>query len=140
MASVFTMIIDGELPGRFVWRDDVCVGLLSIAPLQPGHALVVPRVEIDHWLDLDAATLAHLTAVAQTIGVAQQQVFRPTRVGLIVAGMEVPHVHIHVVPMDSERDLQFANADLDPKPADLDAAADLLRAELRRLGHASASN
>ncbi len=139
MASVFTRIIAGELPGRFVWKDDVCVAFLSIAPLKPGHTLVVPRVEIDHWLDLDPATLAHLTAVAQTIGAAQQQAFRPVKVGLIVAGLEVSHVHLHVVPITSERDLQFANADLDPKPADMDAAADRLRGELLRRGHDAAS-
>jgi len=56
MASVFTQIIDGKLPGRFVWKDEHCVGFLTIHPLQPGHTLVVPRKEIDHWLDLDSAT------------------------------------------------------------------------------------
>ena len=138
MASVFTRIIDGELPGRFVWKDDVCVGFLSIAPLRPGHTLVIPRAEVDHWIDLDEPTVSHLMNVSRCIGVALQRAFNPTKVGLIVAGLEVPHVHLHVVPIDSERDLQFGNADLDPKPADLDAAADLLRRTLRSLGHPEA--
>ena len=138
MASVFTRIIDGELPGRFVWQDDVCVGILSIAPLRPGHTLIISRQEVDHWIDLDEPTAAHLMNVARCVGIAQQRAFRPTKVGMIIAGLEVPHVHLHVVPIGSERDLQFANADLDPKPADLDAAADLLRTTLRDLGHAEA--
>jgi histidine triad (HIT) family protein len=125
--TLFTRIIDGELPGRFVWRDDRCVAFLSIAPLRPGHTLVVPIAEVDHWLDLDPDAMAHLTNVAHTIGRAQMAAFRPARVGLIVAGLEVPHCHIHVVPMDSEADLRFDRADTNAAAEDLDAAADRLR-------------
>ena len=100
MATIFTRIIDGELPGRFVWRDDLCVAFLSINPLNPGHTLVVPRQEVDHWLDLDDALAAHLTQVARRIGAAQMQAFAPERVGLMIAGLEVPHVHLHVVPIN----------------------------------------
>ena len=130
MPSIFSRIIAGELPGRFVWRDDVCVAFLSIAPLRPGHTLVVPIDEVDHWLDLDAETAAHLTLVAQAVGRAQQEAFHPARVGLIVAGMEVPHCHLHVVPIDREADLHFANADSSVPPEALDAAADALRSAL----------
>jgi len=132
--TIFSRIIAGELPGRFVWRDDVCVAFLSINPLRPGHTLVVPIVEIDHWLDLDASTMVHLTLVAQEIGRAQMVAFAPTRVGLIVQGLEVPHVHLHVVPIEQERDMDFANADQNPEPAALDAAADALRAALVERG------
>ena len=66
MATLFTRIIDGELPGRFVWRDDRAVAFLTISPIQPGHTLVVPRAEVDNWLDLDPAIAAHLMTVAQT--------------------------------------------------------------------------
>lgn len=135
MATLFTRIIDGDLPGRFVWRDETCVGFLSIAPLTPGHTLVVPRVEVDHWLDLDPATAAHLMVVAQSIGQAQQEAFQPTRVGLIIAGMEVPHCHLHVVPIVTEGDLNFAKADAGASAASLDAAADQLRAALQAHGH-----
>ena len=140
MASVFTRIIDGELPGRFVWKDDLCAAFLSIAPLRPGHTLVVSRQEVDHWIDLDPATASHLMTVAQSIGRAQQQAFAPAKVGLIVAGLEVPHVHLHVVPIQSERDLHFGNADPDPKPADLDAAGMTLRAALRSLGYSETAD
>ena len=75
MATIFTRIIDGELPGRFVWRDDVCVAFLSINPLRQGHTLVVPRAEVDHWVDLDPATTAHLMLVSQRIAQAQMDAF-----------------------------------------------------------------
>ncbi|MCZ7536745.1 MAG: HIT family protein [Acidimicrobiia bacterium] len=134
MPSIFTRIIDGELPGRFVWRDDICVAFLSIAPLHYGHTLVVPIEEVDHWIDLDAPTAAHLMRVAHLIGRAQQAEMRPLRVGLMIAGLEVPHTHLHVVPIDGMRDLDFANADNDPRPEDLDAAAETLRSALRAMG------
>lgn len=127
MTTLFTRIIDGELPGRFVHADERCVAFLTIAPLQPGHTLVVPRDEVDHWIDLDPDVAAHLMRVAQRIGVAQQRAFSPARVGLIIAGMEVPHTHLHVVPIRTEADLDFAHADHGAGPEALDAAADALR-------------
>lgn len=134
MTTIFTRIIDGELPGRFVWRDDRCVAFLSINPLRAGHTLVVPRAEVDHWVDLDPATNAHLMSVAQEVARAQMDAFAPTRVGLMIAGLEVPHVHLHVVPMDGVHDLDFDNAARDPDPAALDAAAAALRSALRSRG------
>ena len=136
MASLFTRIINGEIPGRFVWRDDRCVSFLTIAPLQPGHALVVPIAEVDHWLDLEPDLAAHLTVVAQSIGRAQVAAFGPERVGLIIAGLEVPHTHLHVVPIRSEADLDFSHADASASAASLDEAAAALRSALRAAGHA----
>ena len=140
MPTIFTRIIDGELPGRFVWRDDVCVAFLSINPLRPGHTLVVTRAEVDHWLDLEPGVNTHLMGVAREIGRAQQQAFRPERVGLMIAGLEVPHVHLHLVPIDGVHDLDFANAATDPDPLDLDASADALRGALRELGASGVSD
>ena len=134
MATIFTRIIRGELPGRFVWKDDSCVAFLSINPLRPGHALVVPRNEVDHWIDLDAELLAHLFATAQAIGKAQMAGFKPVRIGMAVAGLEVPHCHIHVVPIRGVQDLDFANQDPHPDPKMMDDAAVVIRRELRRLG------
>lgn len=128
--SVFTRIIQGELPGRFVWQDDVCVAFLSIAPIQPGHTLVVPRQEVAHWLDLDAGTWAHLNAVSRDIGAAIQRAWQPEKVGLMVAGLEVPHVHIHLLPIWSVDDLSFSKADPNADPAGLDANAERLREAL----------
>lgn len=135
MATVFTKIIQGELPGRFVWRDERCVGFLSINPLRTGHALVVPVEEVDHWLDLDPELNSHLMAVSQHIGQAQMAAFSPTRVGLMIAGLEVPHVHLHVVPIDGVHDMDFANAARDPDPGAMDQARDDLVAALRDAGH-----
>jgi histidine triad (HIT) family protein len=135
MASLFTRIIDGEIPGHFVWTDDTCVVFLTIGPLTPGHALVVPRVEVDHWLDLDDDVAAHLMVVAKAVGAAQMDAFTPTRVGMIIAGMEVPHTHLHVIPIESERDLDFSRAGSPPPEVLADHAA-RLRAALAARGHA----
>jgi len=136
MATLFTRIIEGEIPGRFVWRDDRAVAFLTIAPITLGHTLVVPIAEVDHWIDLDAGLAAHLMVVGRDVGRAQQAAFRPVRVGMIIAGLEVPHTHLHLVPIDSEADLSFSKADPDPDPVALDNAADRLRAALRDQGHA----
>jgi histidine triad (HIT) family protein len=140
MATVFTRIINGELPARFVWKDDLCVSFLSIHPLRAGHALVVPRAEVDHWLDLDAALLAHLAEVAQAVGKAQMAGFQPARIGLLLAGLEVPHCHFHVVPIRGVHDLDFGNQDPNPDPDVMDEAAETIRRELRLLGYAQVSD
>lgn len=131
MPSIFTRIIDGEIPGRFVWRDDVCVAFMDVRPLNRGHVLVVPVAEVDHWVDLESETVAHLMAVAHGVAAAQRAAgLAPHRVGLMIAGFEVPHVHVHVVPISTMAHLDFAQADTSPDPEDLDAVADLLRAHL----------
>jgi histidine triad (HIT) family protein len=139
MATIFTQIIDGKLPARFVWKDDRCVVFLSNRPLRPGHSLVVPRQEIDHWIDLDADLLCHLTETAQAIGHAQMGGFHPERIGVTLAGLEVPHCHFHVVPIRGLHDLDFGNQDPNPDPAMMDDAADTIRRELRRLGYVQVS-
>ena len=96
MATLFTKIINGEIPGTFVHQDDTCVALLDVAPMTEGHVMVVPRDEISHWIDADAELLAHLTAVAKRIGEAQKAAFDCERIGLLIVGYEVPHLHIHV--------------------------------------------
>ena len=130
MASIFTRIIDGDIPGRFVWKDDVCVAFLDVRPLARGHVLVVPRAEVDQWTELDADTATHLMAVAHRVGRAQKVLLSPARVGLMIAGFEVPHVHVHVVPIDGMGDLDFAQADANPDPGDLDELRERLAAAL----------
>jgi histidine triad (HIT) family protein len=140
VASIFSRIIAGELPARFVWKDESCVAFLSIRPLRPGHVLVVPREEIDHWIDLQAGLLAHLAETAQAIGKAQMAGFKPVRIGVMLAGLEVPHSHIHVVPIRGVHDLDFDNQDPNPDPAMMDDAAETLRRELRKLGYAQVAD
>ena len=130
MATLFTKIINREIPGRFVYEDDVCVAFLTIEPLSPGHTLVVPRAEVDDWLDLDPATAAHLMLTAQTIGRAIQTAYEPAKVGMMIAGLEVPHVHIHVTQLNHVNDLDFARANRSATDAELDDAAEALQGAL----------
>ena len=134
MSTIFTRIINGEIPGRIVWRDDTCVAMVDIRPLNRGHVLVIPIVEVDRWTDLPSETAAHCTTVAHTIGRAQMVAFSPTRIGLMIAGFEVPHTHLHVVPIDHMGHLDFTEADPDAAAGALDAVADALRAALRADG------
>lgn len=135
MTTVFTRIIDGELPGRFVWTDETCVAFLSIGPLTQGHTLVVPRREVDRWTDAEPALVTHLMGVAQAIGTVQVTAFNAQRAGLMVAGYEVPHLHVHVWPSNSLEDFDLDQVDNNPEPADLDEAAERIRAGLRVAGH-----
>lgn len=134
MTTVFTRIIDGDIPGTFVWRDDRCVAFMSINPLAPGHVLVVPIEEVDHWIDADAELTAHLFAVTRELSLAVDRAFRPERVGVIIAGYEVAHTHIHVVPTSSMAQLDFANAAASVAPEELEATAEAIRVELRAAG------
>jgi len=129
--SIFTRIIDGEIPARFVWSDEICVAFLDVRPLARGHVLVVPRAAVDQWTDLPESIATHLMGVAHRIGRAQRELLTPARIGLMIAGFEVPHVHVHVVPIDSMRSLDFANADSNPDPHDLDILAGELAERLR---------
>jgi histidine triad (HIT) family protein len=138
LASIFSRIIAGELPADFVWKDEICVAFLANRPLRPGHTLVIPRLEIDHWLDLEPDLLAHLAGTAQTVGRAQMVAFKPVRIGLLLAGLEVPHVHFHVVPIERSSDLDFGNQDPNPDPAMMIEAARSIRRELQRLGFSQA--
>ena len=138
MSTVFTKIIEGELPGRFVWKDERAVAFLSIQPLTTGHVLVVPREEVDHWVDLPADLAGHLMAVSQTIGKAVDAAFEPRRVGLMIQGFEVPHTHLHVWPTDSIAEFSFDQVDRDPDPAGMDRAAASIRQALLDAGHREA--
>ena len=126
MASIFSKIITGDIPGHFVWQDDIAVAIMTIGPLKPGHVLVIPRQEVDHWYDLDADTMAHLTVLSQKIARALQQAFPAERVAMIIAGLEVPHTHLHLVPMDEMGELDFARAG-QREPEELAAQAEKIR-------------
>ena len=95
---------------------------------------MVPRLEVDHWIDLDGGLAAHLFDVARVIGVAQAAAFDCARVGLIVAGYEVPHTHVHVIPTNSMSQLDFATAAANVDPVDLEAAAAAIRDQLAAAG------
>ncbi|BDD84180.1 hypothetical HIT-like protein [Tsukamurella pulmonis] len=122
MASVFSKIIAGELPGRFVYQDDAVVAFLTIAPLTQGHVLVVPREEIDHWESIDDELWNHITTVSRKLGRAVKRAFDAPRAGVVIAGLEVPHLHVHVFPAYSLNDFDFGQADPNPSAESLDEA------------------
>lgn len=132
MATLFSKIIDGEIPATFVYQDDLCVAFMDIQPLTDGHLLVVPRQEIDHWVDLDDDLTAHLFNVAKKLGRAQKKAFGCERVGVIVQGFEVPHVHIHVFPTNSLADFDMAKKH-DTTAEEREAAATKIREALESL-------
>ena len=138
MPTIFTRIIDGEIPARFVYSDSDCVAFLDVRPLARGHCLVVPRDALDQWTDLSSRRAAHLTEVAHGIGNVQKALLSPKRIGLMIAGFEVPHVHVHVVPMNSMADLDFSGADTTPDPEDLDRLRAQIAEGLAAAGHQGA--
>lgn len=128
--SVFSRIISGEEPARFVWSDETVVGFLTIAPLSPGHTLVVPRRELDQWTDAPDALLGHCMSVAQRIGRALKHAFDAPRAGVVIAGYEVPHLHVHVFASWSMHEFDWSST----RPAtakELDSAAETLRSSLQ---------
>ncbi|HEY8701531.1 MAG TPA: HIT family protein [Arthrobacter sp.] len=135
MSTLFTKILNGEIPGRFVWREADVGAFLTNGPLADGHTLVVPTEEVDRWTDASPETLAKVMEVARRIGAVQVEIFGAERAGLIVAGYEINHFHVHVWPSRSMADFDFASADQNPDPAVLDANAEKLREGLRAAGY-----
>jgi diadenosine tetraphosphate (Ap4A) HIT family hydrolase len=135
MSTLFTRILNGEIPGRFVWREPDVSAFLTTGPLADGHTLVVPTEEVDRWTDASPETLARVMEVARRIGAVQVDVFDAARAGLIVAGYEIDHLHVHVWPSRSMAEFNFATAEQNPDPAVLDANAEKLREGLRAAGY-----
>jgi diadenosine tetraphosphate (Ap4A) HIT family hydrolase len=127
MPTIFTRIINRELPGRFVYEDEQTVAFLTVAPIRPGHTLVVPRLEIDHWIDLPDEAQRDLWSVAAKVGRAIQEAFQPCRVAAIIAGLEVPHTHVHLIPIESEKQLDFSLANPNASSEQLDEVAERIR-------------
>jgi diadenosine tetraphosphate (Ap4A) HIT family hydrolase len=116
-----------------VYEDDEVVAFLTIEPMTQGHTLVVPRAEIDQWQDIDKAAFGRIMSVAQLVGKAVCRAFDADRAGVIIAGLEVPHLHVHVFPTRSLSDFGFANVDRNPSAASLDEAQAKIRATLAEL-------
>ncbi|AUZ35229.1 diadenosine tetraphosphate hydrolase [Arthrobacter sp. PGP41] len=135
MSTLFTRILNGEIPGRFVWREPDVAAFLTTGPLADGHTLVVPTEEVDRWTDASPETLAKVMEVARRIGAVQVETFNAARAGLIVAGYEINHLHVHVWPSRSMAEFNFATADQNPDPDVLDANAEKLRQGLRAAGY-----
>ena len=108
MTSVFTRIAKREIPGYFVAENDDFFAILDINPLAKGHTLVIPKVEIDYVFDLESIYLGQFFLFAQSVAKAMDKVIDCERIGLAVVGLEVPHAHIHLVPINSVRDIDFS--------------------------------
>ena len=133
MTTIFSRIIEGQIPGTFVYRDSLCVAFLSINPLAAGHVLVVPIQEVDHWIDMSPELSSHIFAVSHRISRAISRAFPCTRVGLIIAGYEINHCHIHLIPTNTMAELNFANAAANVERNVLEAQAEQLINELSRI-------
>jgi len=121
MASIFTRIINREIPGYIVAEDDHHIAFLDINPLVLGHTLVVPKKEVDYIFDLDDATLAELNLFAKKVAVAIKKAVPCRRIGVSVIGLEVPHTHIHLIPMNTMGDVNFARTKLTPSKEELES-------------------
>lgn len=126
MTSLFTKIRNGEVPGEIVYKDEFCFALMNIAPRNPGHLLLIPHEEIDHWDDVPEKLSAHLYLKAQRLAKAIKEAFGSRRAGLIISGMDIPHLHLHIFPANVPEDydlLQGAMATAE----ELKAAAEKIR-------------
>ena len=110
MSTVFSLIIKGDIPGTFVYRDDYCVAFMSINPITEGHVLVVPVEEVDHWIDMSPELSQHMFSVSHRISQAQAKAFPCERVGMMIAGYDINHCHIHLIPTTTISDFNFAHA------------------------------
>jgi histidine triad (HIT) family protein len=130
LASIFTRIINGEIPCYKVAENEHCFAFLDINPLSKGHTLVVPKKEVDYLFDLDTGTYQQLTAFAQQVAKAIDQAVPCLRVGVAVIGLEVPHAHIHLIPLHSGT-INFSDPKLKLEKEELAAIAEAIRAQVR---------
>ena len=130
MATIFTKIINGEIPSYKIAEDENYLAFLDIFPLAKGHVLVVPKVEVDKYFDLDDATIAGLTLFAKKVAVAIEKAIPCQRVGVAIIGLEVPHAHVHLIPLKSVSDINFSQPKLKLEQEELAAIAAAIRAQL----------
>ena len=138
MSTIFEKIIAGDIPANFIWKDDVCVAFMDVNPTTTGHCLVVPRIPVDHFYDLPEDVASHVFLVTQKISRTAHRVFDCSRVGVVLAGYGVPHTHIHVIPINSEKDLSPETHSGDT-PEEITAAATALRCALIEDGYNEAT-
>ncbi len=130
MATIFTRIINGEIPCYKIAEDDKFFAFLDINPLRRGHTLVVPKLETDYIFDLDDDTLSGLIIFSKKVAKAIKEVIPCNRIGIAVIGLEVPHVHIHLVPMDSMEDINFRNPKLRFSQEEFKSTAEEIRSKI----------
>lgn len=134
MSSLFTRIRAGELPGHIVWDDEHCFAILTLKPIREGHVLLIPRDEVDHWYDMEPSLNAHVFDVARTLSQTIKRLFPCEKVGMMIAGLEVRHAHLHLIPITAIADLNFSLAQ-DRDDALQAETARSIRHALRASGH-----
>lgn len=127
MASIFTRIVQGEIPCHKVAENKDFLAFLDIAPVKAGHTLVVPKMEVDRFFDLPEDLLRNIMPFAQEVAARIEKVFPCDRVGVSVVGLEVPHAHVHLIPIDRLSDMDFARPKLEFTQEELAAMAEQLR-------------
>lgn len=128
--TIFSRIIAGEIPCHKIAETEICFAFLDISPLAKGHTLVVPKREVDYIFDLTDQELTELHLFAKKIAIAQKKAIPCLRIGQAVLGLEVPHAHIHLVPLQSEKDLQFSNPRLKLSDEEYAEMANAIKNEL----------
>lgn len=131
MATLFTKIINGEIPCYKVAEDEKYFAFLDISPLTKGHTLVIPKVENDYIFNLDEETYAGLMLFAKRVAHAVEAAIPCKRIGVAVLGLQVPHAHIHLVPLNSEKDLIFSNPKLNLEPSEMEQIAAKIAANFK---------
>lgn len=129
MASIFSKIINGEIPCHKIAENEKFFAFLDVFPLVTGHVLVVPKKEIDYIFDIEDADLAEMMVFAKQVAKVLKKAIPCTRIGVAVIGLEVPHAHIHLVPMNTANDLNFTRSKLSPSQEDLHQTAEKIRAK-----------
>jgi histidine triad (HIT) family protein len=130
MPSLFTRIVNKEIPAHIVAEDEDCLAFLDINPLVTGHTLVIPKREVDYLFDLDEALYTKLQLFARKVSAGVRKAVPCKRIGVAVIGLEVPHAHIHLVPLNSMGDINFSRPKLSPSREELAATAARIRAAL----------
>jgi histidine triad (HIT) family protein len=127
MPSIFTKIINREIPGHILAEDDRFIAFLDVMPLVKGHTLVVPKKEIDYIFDLEDETLSDMMVFAKKVAKALKKAVPCKRIGVAVIGLEVPHAHVHLVPMNSMSDINFTQPKLTPSKEELSKTAEEIK-------------
>jgi histidine triad (HIT) family protein len=129
MASIFTKIVDGEIPCYKISENEKFLAFLDVFPLVHGHILVIPKKEVDYIFDIDDTDLAAMMVFAKQVAKAQKAAVVCKRIGIAVIGLEVPHAHIHLIPMNTVNDINFAQSKISPTPTELSEMAEKIRSK-----------
>ena len=129
MPSIFTQIVNGDIPCYKISENEKFLAFLDVFPLVHGHILVIPKREVDYIFDIEDAELGEMMVFSKQVAKAQEKAVKCKRIGVAVIGLEVPHAHIHLVPLNAIGDINFSQAKLSPTPSELSAMAEKIRSK-----------